>query len=173
MFRSFDESGFYKAIEEKDYLSLKVKIISAIRNNPEFKNAPGETKSEAEIAWNLLKERVPDMFENYREIESENIFNIEENVYNRDVVIKQSILLKRNFCQERFDRCKQIGRKITNYKESEPNFTKPQEQTEVPNRPGSQSLKSLIKGRKSIPWIAGGIVTLLLIVLVVVLAVEK
>ena len=40
-FSSFDEKAFWKAIEEKDLLCLKVYTVSAMRNDPTFER--GET----------------------------------------------------------------------------------------------------------------------------------
>ena len=53
MFRSFDNDAFWKAIDDKDYLRLKINTVSAIRNDPTFEH--GETDSIIRI----LKKKVP------------------------------------------------------------------------------------------------------------------
>ena len=42
MFTSFNENDFWKAIQEKDYTSLKINTVSSMLNDPTF--ARGETE---------------------------------------------------------------------------------------------------------------------------------
>ena len=57
MFHSFVEADFWKEIEEKDLLSLKVDTRSAMLNDPTFSG------HEVDDVLAVLKERVPEIFE--------------------------------------------------------------------------------------------------------------
>ena len=57
MFTSFDENDFWKAIQEKDYTSLKINTVSSMLNDPTF------TRGETEKVLEILDDKVPEIFE--------------------------------------------------------------------------------------------------------------
>ena len=171
-FTSFDEQTFYRAIEEKDYSRLKTCIISSIRNNPGFRKARGEEYSEARLAMNILKDKVPEMFECYVVQEAERAYNVDEaDTWDKEYFIRQTFLLGENFCMERYSHLMKIGRKITNG--TDPNFQEPQEQCQAEQQHQSIKVNAYKAPQKTNPLLVLGVVALAIIVLVVIVAVIK
>lgn len=114
MFKSFNEEKFFAAIEQKNYLSIKNCIINAIRNNPQFKVDKGETEAEAIRAINIVRKKLPEMFEEYviREREKGKELN-NPNFWDEEYFLRQTFLLEENFCEERIAYIKKIGQKIS------------------------------------------------------------
>lgn len=166
-FTSFDSDDFYKAIEEKKYAKLKTCVISAVRNNPEFRFATGQKESEARLAWRILEENVPEIFEKYEAQDGDQLYN-ENSVdkWDREFFIRQTFLLGENFSKERLKHVWNIGRKIS--RGIVPNFQDPQElNLEMFEE---QEIKSTVQktSAKMNPLLLGGIVLLAAIVLVVI-----
>lgn len=171
-FSSFDEKTFYKAIEEKDYSRLKTCIISSIRNNPGFKKAKGEKCSEAGLAMNILKEKVPEILEHYVVQETEQVYNVDaSDTWDKEYFIRQTFLLGENFCMERYNHLVKIGEKIMNG--TAPNFQEPQEKDQAETKNKLIQEKAYAAPRKFIPLLVLGVVILTLIILVVIDAVIK
>ena len=171
-FKTLDENAFFKAIEEKDYSRLKTSIISSIRNNPTFIVMENEKYTEAKIAMKILKEKLPEMFMDYTVLEFEDAFNEDEKEkWNNEYFLRQTFLLGENFCMERYDHLRKIGKELANKKDG--NFINPQAQEQE----GAIELerKSNLKKRlpKPAPLLMLGGVILALIVLVVMIAVIK
>lgn len=114
MFLSFNDTDFNKAIENRDFLTLKSYIISSIRYNPQFLPLQGASISEAEMALNILRERVKEIFENYKKQDKEIVISDDESVnWSKEYFIEQTFWLGENFCEERIERIKKIGKKIS------------------------------------------------------------
>ena len=171
-FTSFDEQTFYKAIEEKDYSRLKTCIISSIRNNPGFRKARGENFSEARLAINILKEKVPEMFERYAVQEAEHAYNVDEaDIWDKEYFIRQTFLLGENFCMERYSHLMKIGQKITNG--TAPNFQEPQELCQAESQHQPIKVNAHKAPQKTNPLLVLGAVALAIIVLVAIVAVIR
>ena len=179
-FISFDESTFWKAIEEKNYSLLKTCIVNSIRNNPgfkkDFKNAKGDKCSEARLAMDILKEKVPEIFEKYELQDGEHIYDPNEAAaWDKEYFIRQTFLLKQNFCTKRYNHVKEIGIKITH--EANSNFQNPQEQGQMKrkNQLALARINQILQKTKPL-LVAGAVVIaviLAVIVLVVLLAVIR
>lgn len=166
-FTSFDADDFYKAIEEKKYAKLKTCIISAIRNNPEFRVATGQKESEARLAWRILEENVPEIFEKYEAQEGDQLYS-ENSVdkWDREFFIRQTFLLGENFNKERLKHVWNIGRKIS--RGIMPNFQEPQElDLELFEEQESEPVVQKTSTKMN-PLLLGGIFLLVVIVLVVI-----
>lgn len=127
MFKSFDESKFRQAIINKDYLTLKMAVINAIRNNPKFEPEAGYEKCEATRALQLLMRECPQMMESFRLLEGEKPFNYEEqhSAWTADTFIRASYRLKDNFSRDRFNQVALIGKYV--YGERKTKKAPPQE----------------------------------------------
>lgn len=126
MYKSFDEQKFNKAITDKNYSYIKICIINAIRNNPNFKPNV-EHKCEAQMAFSQVCQVCPDILEHYQLQEGETEFNEKDRAkWDKEYFIRQTFLLKKNFCKERYENIKKIGQAITE------NFPNPQGQTTNP-----------------------------------------
>lgn len=130
MNRTFKMADFEEAIKAKDYIKIKNFIINSIRNNPGFQYGKEVSCSEAEAAFNKLKEcknELPGLFSPYCLQGDEIEFN-ENNktAWTYEYFIRQTFLLGENFCDERFAHVKEIGK----YLKKNVNFTAPQEAEE-------------------------------------------
>lgn len=104
MFTSFDESAFKKAIEEKDYLRLKVNTVSTMLNDPTFER--GETMEVLKI----LDEQVPDIFEEYKDLDYEE--RLERNAWDKRYFTKLTYWFQENFAKSRVDYIKEVGQAV-------------------------------------------------------------
>ncbi|MEY8356767.1 hypothetical protein AALB39_25920 [Lachnospiraceae bacterium 54-53] len=155
MFSSFNEDEFRKAIKEKNYLRVKVYIISAIRNNPDF--GVHACKSEVYNAIEILDKELPEIFADYTVLEGETPFSESESaLWDKKYFIWQTTLLEENFSKERLKNIGKIGEKISN-------FQKPQGQTQ--NHAKSNPLNQY----RAI----AGIALLILLFLVVILSIRQ
>lgn len=159
-FTTFDTDEFMDAIEAKKYTKIKSFIVSAIRNNPEFRKAPGQDMSEVKLALKILEERAKDIFEKYEIQEGEHPYDENEaDQWDNEYFIRQTYLLERNFSKMRIKNLKKIGRKIANFQE-------PQEQKGNALR---QSIADRRNNRLQNRWVTvGGIVVLILLLAVLV-----
>lgn len=100
--------SFENAINEKDYIWLKVDVINKIKNNPSFSN------KEADRAIAILQNRCPEIFETYQtlKIEDETKRNQPEK-WDRDYFMWCAYYLELNFCIERVEILRKVGRKIS------------------------------------------------------------
>lgn len=149
-FTSFDANEFDEAITTKDYIKIKSFMVSAIRNNPRFRKAPGQDASEVKIALRILEERIPDIFEQYKVQEGEHPFNEEEaDTWDEEYFIRQSFWLEENFSKKRLENLKRVGEKIG---EKRSNFQEPQgQETGLQNR-----------------WLTGIVIILVIILLILI-----
>jgi len=165
MFKSFSEAKFKAAIAEKDYSVIKSYIISAIRFNPTFKPMEGAQKAEADIAIDMLKSDIPEIFAEYQELEIEKgTITDTHKPWDDETFGRQTFLLRENFCEERINRIRENGKRLAN-------FQKPQEQPHnAENTTGRTTTKALNrKQTNQIPTIAA----IVLLVLVVILVLKK
>ena len=112
MFTSFDEKAFWQAIENKDYLRLKINTVSAIRNDPTF--ARGETMQVLKI----LEEQVPEIFEEKVHLDFEE--QLYRNDWDKDYFTKLTYWLQENFAKSRIDYIKRVGSVV--HKETEEKY---------------------------------------------------
>lgn len=112
MFTSFDEKTFRQAIENKDYLRLKINTVSAIRNDPTFDR--GETKRVLKI----LEEQVPEIFEEEVRLDFEE--QLDRNDWDKDYFTKLTYWLQENFAKSRIDYIKKVGSVV--HKETEEKY---------------------------------------------------
>ena len=119
-FRSFDGAKFQKAIQEKDDISLKVSVVSAIRNDPT--SAGGE----ANRALKMLREGCPEVFEPKRELKYEEL-HPDPNTWDEHYFLLYAAYVENNFCEERIRQLQEIGKKVYGKKEVPAgNYTRPQ-----------------------------------------------
>ena len=104
MFRSFDENKFYSAIKNKDYDRLKVNTVSAIRNDPTF------AREETEQVLNILKDKVPEIFE--KEINLDYEERLERDKWDKNYFTKLTYWFMENFAESRLEYIKEVGRVV-------------------------------------------------------------
>ena len=144
MFHSFVEADFWKEIEEKDLLSLKVDTRSAMLNDPTF--------SGHEV------DDVPEIFEEEITLPYEE--RLDRSKWDRPYFTKLTFRFQENFALTRIPYIKEVGKEV--YKD----LLKPQEKPRNPTTAPAQ--KQPPKARASLAVIAAGIAALVLIVLALV-----
>lgn len=101
MFRAFDENAFWKAIEEKDYMNLKVDTVSSMRADPTF--ARGETMKVLEI----LDDKVPEIFEDEIWLDYEE--RLDRSEWDKRYFTKLTYWFQENFAKSRVAYIKEVG----------------------------------------------------------------
>ena len=148
MFHSFNEADFWKEIEEKDFLSLKVDTRSAMQTDPTFSG------HEADDVLAVLKERVPEIFEEEITLPYEE--RLDRSKWDKHYFTKLTFWFQENFALTRIPYIKEVGKEV--YKD----LLKPQEKPRNPTTAPAQ--KQPPKARASLAVIAA----LVLIVLALV-----
>lgn len=101
MFTSIDENAFMKAIKDKDYIALKVSIVSTILADPTFE------RGETDEAIRRLKKQVPKIFEEEVKLEYEE--RLEREAWNKRYFTKLTYWLQKNFAESRIEYIKEVG----------------------------------------------------------------
>lgn len=104
MFTSFDESEFWKAIQEKDYTSLKINTVSSMRNDPTF--ARGET----EKVLAILDDKIPEIFEEEVQLDYEE--RLEHGAWDKRYFTKLTYWFQENFAKSRVGYIKEVGQAV-------------------------------------------------------------
>jgi len=104
MFTSFDEKAFWKAIDEKDMLHLKVNTVSAMRNDPTFER--GETAK----VISVLEEKIPEIFEQEVPLEYEE--RLDRDKWDKGYFTKLTYWFQENFAKSRIDHIKEVGQVV-------------------------------------------------------------
>lgn len=152
MFSSFDNNAFLKAIEEKDFVRLKVNTRSAILNDPTFSG------HEVDDVLDVLRERVPEIFEEETTLPYEE--RLDQSKWDRPYFTKLTLWFEENFAESRISYIKKVGKEV--YKD----LLKPQENPKNP--PKAPAKKQPPKAWAPLVGIAAGIAALVLIVLALV-----
>ncbi len=152
MFHSFVEADFWKEIEEKDLLSLKVDTRSAMLNDPTFSGY------EVDDVLAVLKERVPEIFEEEITLPYEE--RLDRSKWDRPYFTKLTFRFQENFALTRIPYIKEVGKEV--YKD----LLKPRKEPQNPTTAPAQ--KQPRKARAHLAVIAAGIAALVLIVLALV-----
>ena len=92
-FTSFDEDEFWKYIETKDYLALKINTCSTILNDPAFE------RDELSKVLKILEKEVPEIFEEYHVNDWEE--RLEPKDWTKRYFSKLVFYLQENFCKDR------------------------------------------------------------------------
>jgi len=104
MFTSFDEKAFWKAVEEKDYVCLKVNTVSSMLDDPTF--ARGETMKVLEI----LEDKVPEIFEDEVRLDYEE--RLERSAWDKRYFTKLTYWFQENFAKSRVAYIKEVGKAV-------------------------------------------------------------
>ena len=104
MFTSFDESDFWKAIQEKDYTSLKINTVSSMLNDPTF--ARGET----EKVLAILDDQVPEIFEEEVKLDYEE--RLDRSDWDKRYFTKLTYWFQKNFAKSRVSYIKEVGQAV-------------------------------------------------------------
>lgn len=153
MFRSFNEADFWKEIEEKDFLSLKVDTRIAMLTDPTFSG------HEVDDVLDVLKKRVPEIFEEEVRLSYEERLD-DRSKWDKPYFTKLTFWFQENFALRRIPHIKEVGRAV--YKD----LLKPQENPKNP--PKAPAQKQPPKAGALFAGIAAGIAALVLIVLALV-----
>lgn len=102
MFVSFDESKFIQALENKDYDRLISDFACAVRSDPAFQ------KKEIPAIIRIFEERVPEIFSNKVDLDYEE--ELPQSDWNEDYFFRLLQRLQNNFCKERLEYLKKVGR---------------------------------------------------------------
>ena len=103
-FRSFDIDEFYKAIENKDYGTLKFSIMNSISSDPTFE------RGETDKAIKILEEKCPEIFEEYKDLGYEE--RLDPSDWDKEYFSKLTYWLTKNFSKERIPYIKKVGKTI-------------------------------------------------------------
>lgn len=101
MFTSFNENDFWKAIQEKDYTSLKINTVSSMLNDPTF--ARGET----EKVLAILGDKVPEIFEEEVKLDYEE--RLDRSAWDKRYFTKLTYWFQENFAKTRVGYIKEVG----------------------------------------------------------------
>lgn len=103
-FTSFDEKDFWKAIEEKDYTSLKINTVSSMLNDPTF------DREETDTILKILEKEVPGIFEEEVELDYEE--RLEPSEWDKRYFTKLTYWFQENFAKSRIDYIKEVGKVV-------------------------------------------------------------
>lgn len=104
MFRSFDENTFNQAIKDKNYLTLKTIASCTMLADPTFE------RGEAEQVLSILKEKTPEIFEDYVQLDYEE--RLDRSVWNKGYFTELTYWFQKNFALERVEYIKEVGRAV-------------------------------------------------------------
>lgn len=104
MFTSFDENDFWKAIQEKDYTSLKIHTVSSMLNDPTF------TRGETEKVLEILDDKVPEIFEEEITLDYEE--RLERSAWDKRYFTKLTYWFQENFAKSRVGYIKEVGQAV-------------------------------------------------------------
>ena len=104
MFASFDENAFWKAIDEKDMLRLKGNTVSAMLNDPTFE------RGEADKVIKILKEKVPEIFEEEVRLGYEE--RLDRDKWDKVYFTKLTYWFQENFAEKRISYIKEVGQVV-------------------------------------------------------------
>lgn len=152
MFRSFNEEEFYKAIEENNFIRLKVNAYSAIINDPRF------AFGEYEELEKILKAKVPEIFEEEVTLGFESRLSKEQ--WDEEYFIKLTSWFQENFALSRIPYIKEVGRHVYGQ------LPGTESRGSIPNRPTKASAPKKNLKKILIPVaIATGAVVLTLVII--------
>ena len=112
--KSFNVDIFWKAIEDKEYLRLKVNLCSAISNDPTF------ARGEAMKVIKILEDKVPEIFEDYEVKEWED--RLPRSEWDKRYFSKLVYWLQKNFSKERIPYIRDVGRVV--HKDTEADYNR-------------------------------------------------
>lgn len=104
MFASFDTAAFLEAIDDKNYLYLKVCTVNAILNDPTF------DRSELKEVLDKLDAEVPEIFEEEITLGYEE--RLPENEWDKAYFSKLTYWFQRNFAKSRLEYIKAVGKVV-------------------------------------------------------------
>lgn len=104
MFTSFIEKDFWKAIEKKDYSCLKICAVCSMLQDPTFE------RGETERVLAILKEKVPEIFEEEVELDYEE--RSERSAWNKRYFTGLVWYFQENFAESRIEYIKEVGKVV-------------------------------------------------------------
>lgn len=170
MFRSFDENTFNQAIKDKNYLTLKTIASCTMLADPTFE------RGEAEQVLSILKEKTPEIFEDYVQLDYEE--RLDRSVWNKGYFTELTYWFQKNFALERVEYIKEVGRAVhqdTAEKYAQSMAVKPQKQksSQSPKTAATDPKRGKAQGNtsKNFP-LARAIVAAAALVLAIVLLIK-
>lgn len=136
MFRAFDETKFWSAIEEKNYLRLKTDTVSSMLQDPTF--ARGET----EEVIRILQSKVPEIFEEEVFLDFEE--RLDKADWDKGYFTKLTYWFQENFALSRLDYIREVGRVVhadteAAYNQSMIDYQRAMQQTPTNSTPKTKS----------------------------------
>ncbi len=104
MFRSFDENEFWKAINNKNYLRLKINTVSTMLSDPTFE------RGETDRVLKILEERVPEIFEDEKKLAFEK--RLAPDLWDKGYFTELTYYFRENFAKSRIPYIKEVGRAV-------------------------------------------------------------
>lgn len=105
-FHSFDGTKFEESIRNKtNFTRLRVSVVNAIRNDPT--SSRGETDQALKMLW----DGCPEVFEEKRDLEYEEL-RPDPDTWDEDYFLLYIAYVKDNFCPERINQLRTIGKKV-------------------------------------------------------------
>lgn len=104
MFTFFKKEDFEEAINKKDYLWLKACVARSMLNDPTFER--GETKE----ILNVLKEKIPEIFEEEIKLDFEE--RLERSAWDKRYFTGLTYCLQENFAESRIAYIQEVGKVV-------------------------------------------------------------
>lgn len=162
MFVSFEESELENAISKKDYYWLKAAALNTMWNDPTFEH--GETEALLEI----LKKRVPEIFEEEKKVPSEE--HLERSLWDKGYFSDLTYYFRENFAESRLAHIKEVGKAV--YQKSEKKQAE-KENPKTPVAPKKEKTESINQEKPGNFHLSGMIVAVIILVIVLILLIRN
>lgn len=103
-FEAFYTDKFWKAIEDKDYLRLKVNFSSSMRNDPTF------DRGDNDILIKIFDKEVPEIWEDEKELSYEE--RLDEKDWDKQYFTKLTYWMEKNFAKSRLPYIRKVGKVV-------------------------------------------------------------
>lgn len=131
MFVSFEENELNEAITKKDYDWLKAAVLNTIWNDPTFEH--GETEALLEI----LKRKVPKIFETKKKVPSEEKELLDHSLWDKKYFSDLTYYFQENFAESRIPHIKEVGKAVYGKTEEKQAEKEKAKSTNVPKKPNT------------------------------------
>lgn len=163
MFVSFEESELENAISKKDYYWLKAAVLNTMWNDPTFEH--GETEALLEI----LKKRVPEIFEKEeKKVPSEE--HLERSLWDKGYFSDLTYYFRENFAESRLAHIKEVGKAVYQQPEQKQAEKENPKSTVAPKKEKTESTNQEKPGNFHL---SGMIVAVIILVIVLILLIRN
>ena len=162
MSMTYDEKDLENAIKTKDYLWIKGTVMNCMWNDPTFEH--GETEALLEI----LRRRVPRIFEERKEVPSEK--HLERSLWSKEYFIGLTYYFRENFAESRLAHIKEVGKAV--YQKPEQKQAE-KENPKSPVAPKKEKTESTNQEKPGNFHLTGMIVAVIVLVIILILLIRN